>query len=98
MFEKEISAGIRFLDENVPGWYNEINLDELNLQDANYCIIGQLQEKIQEKALWFVMGGFKFQSDLGFYIENQPDYLSLYETLTSEWKKQIKHLQHSLSV
>lgn len=37
-----VEAGVEWLNENRPGWYNEIDLDRLDIYSEKRCIIGQL--------------------------------------------------------
>lgn len=38
----QVEAGAKFLDDTIPGWFERINLDELDMGDDEYCILGQL--------------------------------------------------------
>ena len=42
MFEKEITKGIELLNKINPGWVDKINLEELDMSQADKCIIGQV--------------------------------------------------------
>lgn len=37
-----VKAGAKFLKEKRPVWYNEIDLDKLDISHSNYCVGGQL--------------------------------------------------------
>lgn len=37
-----VTAGIAFLDEKVPGWREKIDMNRLELNNSNNCILGQL--------------------------------------------------------
>lgn len=41
-FSKEVAKGIAVLDREKPGWEDRINVPELDLEDMNQCILGQL--------------------------------------------------------
>ena len=40
--QKRVDAGARWLNKVKPGWYDNIELDNLEMKDANICICGQL--------------------------------------------------------
>jgi hypothetical protein len=51
------------LDEIRPNWYNEVNLDTLNMDDGRACLMGQLY------------GGYtKGRTELGISAVDAPDY------------------------
>jgi hypothetical protein len=37
-----VCRGVAFLDKHVPGWEKEIDLDDLDLQMGDRCVLGQL--------------------------------------------------------
>ncbi len=37
-----VEEAVKLLDAAVPGWYNRINLDSLDMGEASTCILGQL--------------------------------------------------------
>lgn len=39
---RSIRKGTALLDREYPGWYDAINLDELALESASSCVLGQL--------------------------------------------------------
>lgn len=41
-FSKQIDNGIRLLDEHKPGWYNDVDLETLELNNCMHCVLGQL--------------------------------------------------------
>jgi hypothetical protein len=41
-FTKEIDRGVELLNSYDPRWFDHINLDQLKLEDANRCVLGQL--------------------------------------------------------
>lgn len=40
--DKFVSEGAQWMDENRPGWYERINLDELDMRRGDRCILGQI--------------------------------------------------------
>jgi hypothetical protein len=37
-----VCAGVRFLDERVPGWWNMIDTDTLDLASCDLCVLAQV--------------------------------------------------------
>lgn len=37
-----VTNGVAFLDNTIPGWYDFIDIDKINICDGNWCILGQL--------------------------------------------------------
>lgn len=37
-----VILGAKFLDKHHPGWYNEIKITTLNMDDGEKCVLGQL--------------------------------------------------------
>lgn len=82
-----VERGAQLLDEQRPGWYRTITLDELNMGDSSCCIIGQqfqgnyysgvstLSElrRPRERWRWEVEHGFERPSLLFFPTENPDD-------------------------
>jgi len=40
--KKRVERGIAFLDKHVPDWHYRINLEQLEMEFSDYCILGQL--------------------------------------------------------
>lgn len=40
--KERVKAGAKFLDKKIPGWYNKIDLETLQMYDCMTCILGQL--------------------------------------------------------
>lgn len=86
--QERVRAGVSLLDEQVPNWWNRIDLDELDIGSCYNCVLGQL------------FGGFikgwnslrlKFNiEDYGFSYSTFEILSSVPELLTKEWKKQIR--------
>lgn len=53
-----VCRGVAFLDENVPGWETMIDLDDLDLEKTERCILGQL---------WNVQHGKSRSGEGAFY-------------------------------
>ena len=41
---KTVPEAAKILDEAMPGWYQKIDTDTLNMADVNNCVLGQLYE------------------------------------------------------
>jgi len=83
MFETQISKGVKYLDEDLgPNWPERISLDELDMVDCLYCVIGQLYGEYFEH-----MQSFD-GTPLGFDLIG-----SGYDILTAEWKAKIVQLR-----
>lgn len=52
-----VTNGVRVLDEQVPGWWRVINLEELQMADCSVCMLGQLFGHDTETALGAKMFG-----------------------------------------
>lgn len=37
-----VKRGVEFLNENYPGWEDDIDLDKLSMRSCKHCILGQL--------------------------------------------------------
>ena len=52
--KQRVSRGIELLDQEVPDWFDKIDLDDLDLSSARSCVLGQV---------FYKRGG-----EAGFYI------------------------------
>lgn len=86
------AAGAKYMDETVPKWFKSIDLERLNLQDIESCILGQIHGNYHD-ALDELFDGVEEESGrLGFTIpDNEEDavYKNGYPALTQAWKDQI---------
>lgn len=93
--QNRVKAGIVFLDVAEPNWKKKIKLEELDLVNGNYCILGQIfgnYFKGKEK-----LGiNNRIASELGFAEMNKLEHVSSkelkpkYKALTAAWKKILK--------
>src|SRR6478609_1123816 len=93
-----VLAGASLLDEKKPGWYNNVDLNTLNVNHVYSCPLGQLFGTYS-KGLNALFGQFDRPEDgapFGFFIkfEVPKKYDSSYtwgeyQKLTEEWKEQI---------
>jgi hypothetical protein len=47
---QRVEAGAAWLDENMPGWVDVIDLDTLDLASGCSCVLGQLAADVQQGA------------------------------------------------
>lgn len=51
-----VKRGAELLDENRPGWWKQIDLDELQLIQANQCVLGQVFDEPVQMPQWQAFG------------------------------------------
>lgn len=85
--DERVAEGLKHLDANHPDWYGEIDLDELEMQREDRCILGQL-----DTGFWSYLHnnfhGLLWAFDHGFTLsEAEFDRLGNkgYEDLGSLW-------------
>lgn len=49
--EKRVLRGAAWLDEVMPDWFERIDLDELNLADECWCVLGQIVSDVTSEQL-----------------------------------------------
>lgn len=90
MFEKQIDAGAKFLDNAHAGWESKISVETLNLSNCTDCVLGQLVGPDGANAAIAKCGPaarfYGFMIDPREIIFGPP---GLYKLLTSEWKAEI---------
>lgn len=86
---ERVQAGATWLDDKVPGWHNMIDIRTLDVEDADNCILGQLD-------FWYYVDGmatisWKSAVSRGFGTEFRGggDVVS-YGELHTEWVKLIE--------
>lgn len=90
MFEKEINAGVVYLNETYPDWLNKINLESLDLSHAKNCIIGQITGDYYNCKL-----DFDKKVSLALTAEGMRYNDKSWGILTLEWKDKITQLRSS---
>lgn len=50
--EKRVKRGAALLDQKLPGWFVEIDLEKLNLASDCQCVLGQLACDIVPRRTW----------------------------------------------
>ena len=95
---ERVLAGKKFLDTVVPNWEQHINLENLDIQWGDCCIIGQLFEQPDVKellvnALNEYSGGKNWTwpsvANLGLYMDGTWGSFRDYPQLTKCWKQHI---------
>jgi hypothetical protein len=82
-----IKQGLAFLEENYGRyWYNDIDLEVLDIGSSCYCLIGQLEGCYDNV---FPMPESLSGREYGFMGETWKDD----ERLTARWKKEIRKLR-----
>lgn len=85
---ERVSAGIDFLDREVPGWDAEIDLDNLWLDSCSHCVLGQLFGEFR-KGREALDIEFPDTARLGF-DRDDTDPCGTYDELTSAWLTAIQ--------
>jgi len=79
---EQVAAGIKVLDEKVPGWWRVIDLENLKMQDCTQCMLGQLFGYDLEKAIGARMFGLPHDPNKESWTEEK--FLS---SPTSVWRE-----------
>lgn len=93
---QKVSAGIEFLDKNIPGWRDEIVVDEIDVGSLCKCPLGQTFDSYSVAIDTFDLTNVDVVN-LGFEstkAADNNDYVSgiitaEYRKLSDEWKRQI---------
>lgn len=88
-FSDKIRNGIKFLDQDKPGWEHEIDLDKLELSDCVSCVLGQTFGNYYNVLDRIVNCGWPQQNEWaaerGFYTHG-----SEWRELTDQWVTAIE--------
>lgn len=91
----EVAAGAKLLDEKRPGWYDDIDIEGLNLIHCGECILGQLFGWFDKGLLHMdldangdTLAAFKLAEQHGFMLRGDADAED-YLRLTAEWRDLI---------
>lgn len=90
-----VAHGVSLLDEKRPGWWQRIDLDDLDVNDCSECVIGQLFAGFVEGATSLI-GADEFMNNLnapalialGFSVPMSNNDTEA-DALTAEWKRII---------
>lgn len=89
--DERVAEGLKHLDANHPDWYSRIDLDELEMQQEDRCILGQLGTGFWSY-LYNNFHGMSWAVDHGFTLSGaEYDQLGSegYENLGSLWETGI---------
>ena len=106
MFSEQIAAGIKWLNQIRPQWFDKVNLDTLNLGKCSLCVLGQLfgdEPEVETEFMYTAGFGYaqarlgltdRICQSLGFAVDHSlPNSELRYEILTNEWKEAIRSLR-----
>jgi hypothetical protein len=91
---KTVERGAALLDERLPGWYEKIDLDKLDLASCENCVLGQLHgrkyERLRHRRYYRGLDRLgildRKAGDFGFTVRGSGRF----ENLTAEWRRVIK--------
>lgn len=91
--ESSVDNGVKFFNENVPNWANQIDLDILDINKSCNCVLGQLK-------LWGQGPKYSQNFDtsdvaisMGLLTPFNHDWVTYGKVLTNEWKRRILELR-----
>lgn len=85
--ESRVEAGIKWLNENVSGWYTRINVEKLEVYSSNNCVLAQLFDGFNSPKRKEKLGIFRCQ-ELGFTEFDVGKLLELDEI----WKEKLQKM------
>ena len=90
LYEKQVKAGIEFLDQIRPEWEDLIDIEVLDMKNCHCCILGQLYDHY-----WNATAELSFTNiradELGFTLLIPfSSAITMFPVLTEEWKLQIQ--------
>lgn len=105
--EARVEKGIACLNEEVPGWYNMIDLDQFNIGESCNCVLGQLfgsypkgirvlqlSDKIGNTVFGRIDGPEACQ--YGFHLHESDLFgLNIWGRLNLVWIRRIMELQYN---
>lgn len=83
---ERVQRGIDWLNANRPGWFHEIDLDNLQMSDCHQCVLGQLYGHFGNWPGYGELGA----RDFGFNVSAGAWRFTL---LTKEWRNRITELR-----
>lgn len=90
--KENVERGAALLDQQYPGWFNELDVASLDMSDCDACVVGQVADKRYSGATW-EMGLYDCEDDVrhGFDLEYPPNSSTKdWAGLKAEWIKQIE--------
>lgn len=82
-FPQSIPEAAKLFDEIKPGWFEEINIDELDMDSYQNCILGQLYGNAEVEDILF--------QDTPFYSSENPIFG--YKVDKNDWIFEIEKRQ-----
>ena len=89
---KRATKGAILLDSENPNWCKKINLEDLNLANVEYCVLGQLYGYYSDgQDILFGYDKAKTATRYGFYTEARYGTYSdrVYGVLQEQWVEEI---------
>ncbi len=87
--KSKVIKGAKILDALRSGWARKINMTNLDLEDCDECIIGQLFGEYLSKDAELLTKD-ALGADLGYDLLPQDDRMENWENLARLWKEQIR--------
>jgi len=93
-YEARVARGVALLDERLPGWRDRIDLKKLRLDNACFCVLGQLYAGTTTLYGYFTgihalrIVGDRRAGTCGFTLFGDEDD-RCWKELEDEWKRQI---------
>ncbi len=89
---QRVGAGARYLDQRLPGWPRQIDLDKLQISAARSCVLGQIYGDYGSGVEELCLGGRK-AVELGFFTR-ESDHAGEaacreYSELTELWREEV---------
>lgn len=89
----EVERGAAWLDENVPGWWEWIQVERLDLRQCDLCICGQLLATLElDQEISHFLGmmepSYGFDADDGA-ARTQESWLASYRDRQLAWEEEI---------
>lgn len=88
--EQRVNNGVEWLDSNIPGWLDKINLETLNIASDDHCILAQAYESTYNAAVddfdLDIQQRLNFGFTTGTYTANE---------MTQAWKEKVRELRAS---
>ncbi len=86
MLLERVENGIKYLNEQVPGWFMRFNLNSFDINDGSKCLCGQL---LGGYGKWRDEHDYEEAFDYGFADINMQTVYDLEDI----WKEEIKKLR-----
>jgi hypothetical protein len=82
-----VKAGAHYLDRATPGWYREVDLDQLSMVKTDRCVLAQLDGGYY-RGLDRFGDALEVVETLGFTTDGSDD--AEWDTLTAYWVAEIR--------